>query len=211
VSPHPPGYVELIQRLAELIEQWCGDFHGLPDLQWHEPDGTAFIGPLHGDALKYLAKSPDAMALLMWLDEQTDRKATLIQATIALQSLGHLRGGRPEPETTTRSAGMQHIEAMAYQTGTETRLPPAVCPHCGKGLDAVSGVGGETPSVGDLSVCCYCFGVIQFGEGLVLGALSEDAIDAMGAEYPESIATVREMRDIIRASKMKRPKRGVQA
>jgi hypothetical protein len=94
VSPHPPGYVELIQRLAVLIEQWCCDFHGLPDLQWHEPEGTAFIGPLHGDALKYLAKSPDAMALLMWLDEQTDRKATLIQATIALQSLGHLRGGR---------------------------------------------------------------------------------------------------------------------
>lgn len=206
-TAHPPGYVELIQRLAALIVEWCGAFHGLPDLQWHEPDGTAFIGPLHGDALKYLAKSPDAMTLLTWLDEQTGRKATLIQATIALQSLGHLRGGR-EIETTKRSSGMERIEALAFQTGTETRLPSAICPHCGEGLDAVSGLTDHTPSVGDLSVCCYCCCVLQFGEGLVLGALTEAALDAMAAEYPETIVTVREMQAILRASKMKRPARG---
>lgn len=193
----PPGYIDLVKRLIVLIEQWCGEQPGLPDLQWHDPGDTAFIGALRGDALKWLAKTPDAIRLLEWLDVQTDHKATLIQATVALRHLGHLPGMPPE-DVVRKSAGMQAVEDFAFKRGTDTRLPASPCPHCGKGLDGHSGEKGHAPKVGDVSICVYCFGFNQYGEGLVLERLTEAELDTLPAE---NRAQLLEMRDLLRVAK----------
>ena len=209
----PPGYVALVERLAALVVQWCEAQPTLPDLRWLDPGTTMFIGGLQGEPVKYLADSPDAFRLIEWLDEQTDRKGTLFQVTIALRELGHLPGGTPPDVVGKSSSGMRHFETFAHAKGTDTRHESKPCPHCGKGLDASSGEKDQVPRVGDLSVCCYCGGIMRFGEGLSLAALSEEDLDALAdGEHAEEVATVREMRDLFRASKMRSIKhRGVQA
>ena len=185
----------------------------LPDLKWLDPGDTVFIGSLESKALDLLVDSPDARRLCEWLDVQTDRKATILQMTMALRMLGHLPGG-PEPEQVgAGSAGLQHFEAFAFQTGTDTRhAEKRLCPHCGQGLDADSGLSGHIPSAGDLSVCVYCCGFMTFGESLELLPLGEADLEALEqAGHGDVVATLREMRDLFRASRLGKLKSGVQA
>jgi hypothetical protein len=88
----PPGYVELVKRMARLIPEWIAAEPVPPDLRWHDSrdDETLIVGPLTGDALKWLAASPDAVRLCQWLDAQTGREASLLQARIALELAGQL-------------------------------------------------------------------------------------------------------------------------
>jgi hypothetical protein len=208
VKPIPPGYVALVQRLAELIVDWCGEQPGLPDLRWLDPGKTLFVGALRGKALDFLVDSPDARRLCEWLDEKTNREATVFQMTMALRMLGHLPGGpdleEPEPVRAS-SEGWQIAEAYGRSTGTTTRLPTSErCPHCGDVLDAATGKQGHTPRVGDVGICVSCAGFIEYGEGFKIIGRSDADLDALGAS---TARTLREMRDLLRASKMK-PKRG---
>jgi hypothetical protein len=106
---------------------------------------------------------------------------------------------------------MRRLEAFAFQTGTDTRHETKQpCPHCGKELDASTGEKGHAPGIGDLSICAYCCGFLRYGQALALLPLSDADLDALGPEYAEAVSGLREMRDVIRASKMKL-QRGVQA
>jgi hypothetical protein len=207
VKPIPPGYVALVRRLAELIVDWCGKQPGLPDLRWLDPGDTMFVGPLRGKTLDFLVDSPDARRLCEWLDETTNREATVFQMTMALRVLGHLPGG-PEPEEAPEpesSEGWRLAEAFGRNTGTTTRLATeSRCPHCGAIMDAATGERGHTPRVGDLGVCAECAGFIQYGEAFKPIGLADADLDALGAS---TARTLREMRDLLRASVMK-PKRG---
>ncbi len=62
-----------------------------------------------------------------------------------------------------------------------TRHAPTRCPQCRKILDMATGVSNPEarPTVGSLSVCAYCFSFLQFGEGLILRALTEAEIGAL--------------------------------
>ncbi len=204
----PPGYVELVKRLCQLTLEWCGMQIGLPDLRWLDPGETLFIGNLRGKALDFLVDSPDARRLCAWLDEKTNHEATIFQMTMALRFLGHLPGGPELEQVGTPSAAWQLAEAYGLGTGTTTRLPTAeACPHCGDVMDAATGERGHAPRVGDLGVCAGCAGFIQYDEGFKLIGLVDADLDALGSV---TASTLREMRDITRASKMK-PKHGVQA
>lgn len=88
----PPGYVQLVERLAMLVTYWVEHEPTLPDLRWHDRGTVIYAGDLTGPGLKFLANSPDAYRLCHWVDERTDRKATLFQMDCALRSLGHLPG-----------------------------------------------------------------------------------------------------------------------
>jgi hypothetical protein len=55
-------------------------------LRWHEWGTTVFAGGL--DAAKYLAASPDALELLAFLDEKTEKQGTLLQAKVVLEVMG---------------------------------------------------------------------------------------------------------------------------
>jgi hypothetical protein len=200
----PTGYVALVERLAALIVQWCEEQSTLPDLRWLDPGDTVFIGALQGEPVRYLADSPDAFRLVAWLDEQTNHEGTLLQLTVALRGLGHLPGGTA-PDVVRRSQAMRHIEEFATGTGTSTRHDrPRPCPHCRKNLDGASGPKGSSPGPGDFSICVYCCGVMRFDDDLQLVPVSESDLDALAADGCASeVATLRQMRDMYRASRMK--------
>jgi hypothetical protein len=173
----PPEYVALIKRLMVLIQQWCGEQPALPDLKWLDPGDTVFIGGLAGKALDFLCDSPDARRLCEWLDEQTNRQATVFQMTMALRFLGHLPGG-PDAEL-------------------KKRLIASPCPTCGKSLDGASNPSGAMPSPGDFSVCVYCAGFARYDERLALRACSADELDEL---EPEARAGLETAQDAIRTA-----------
>jgi hypothetical protein len=216
VKPIPPGYVALVRRLAQLTVKWCEREPTLPDLRWLDPGDTLFVGALRGKPLDFLVDSPDARRLCEWLDMKTNGEATVFQMTMALRMLGHLPGGpgllegEEEPEPDKSSEGWQLAEAFGRNTGTTTRLAAeSRCPHCGTIMDAATGKQGHTPRVGDLGVCAECAGFIQYGEGFKPVGLVDADLDALGAS---TARTLREMRDLLRASKMRTKRgRGVQA
>jgi hypothetical protein len=180
----PPGYVALIQRLMTLIVQWCEEQATLPDLRWLDSGNTAFIGPLQGTAVKYIADSPDAFRLVAWLDEQTHHEGTLFQLDVALRQLGHLPSRADSAEiVSTRHDGQRP------------------CPHCGANLDGTTGT--TSPSPGDFSICSYCCGFMRFGDDLVLVPISEADLEALIADgCGEEVATLRKLRDRFRAARM---------
>jgi hypothetical protein len=195
----PPGYVELIKSMARLILEWIEAEPGVPDLRWHDmtDDKTALIGPLTGDPLKYVAGSPDALRLLEWLDTQTNGKATLYQATMALKLAGQLPGG---PETSHESAGYNRFLRIADRVskhGEADRIAGSPCGHCGKDLDSASGDGGHKPNPGDVSVCVYCCGINEFDAELRLVKLTDEQIDALPSE---SASEIREMQALMRSA-----------
>jgi hypothetical protein len=207
----PAGYRAVIEQMIQLIPQWCGEQPGLPDLRWHDnDDGVLVIAALQGDALKYLAKTPDAIRLLQWLDEKTDHKATLLQARVALQMLGHLPGG-PELEVKHQSAAMRAISALANNTTTDTRIGVSPCPTCGKGLDAASSAKGHTPRPGDASVCIYCSTALVFAEDLTLRAMTDDELEALPTEVRNQIQETGDLFRAARTGALKKKRSPVQA
>lgn len=84
----PPEYYAEIENAARLIEAWCA-IQPFAELRWLEWDGqrTFIAAPLDIGA-QYLADSPDARALLEWLDQQTGRRLSLNQAGWAIRKLG---------------------------------------------------------------------------------------------------------------------------
>lgn len=46
--------------------------------------------------------------------------------------------------------------------------PPCRCPNCGRELDAATNFRGAVPRPGDLSLCCYCATLLEFGADLHL-------------------------------------------
>ncbi len=204
----PAGYVELIKTLMRLIVQWCGEQPGLPDLRWLDPGTTRFIGPLQGEAVRYLADSPDAFRLVEWLDVQTDRKGSLVQLTIALRMLGHLPGG-PEPESVLESKAFTELESFAYAKGETTQIVASPCGHCGCLLENASSAAGDSPDPGCFSVCVRCGGINQFDENLRLARVDEAALEALP---PEARSHLLEMGDLLRAARMgAKPSKDVQA
>jgi hypothetical protein len=197
----PPGYVELIKRMARLIPEWIAAEPGLPDLRWHDmvADEKTIIGPLKGDALKYVGGSPDAVRLLEWLDTQTNGEATLYQATWALKLAGQLPGGpeRAAPETVHESAALKAIKAFADQTGTTTRYAAAPCPHCGTTIDAATGVGDAVPEPGNWAVCVACGGIVRYDAELRPVALDAEELAAL---EPEIRSHLEEMQALVRQS-----------
>lgn len=88
----PPGYVALVERIMVLIPQWCEAHSSFPILEFYD-HGKIIVGAaLDASGRRTLAKSPDAFALLEWLEEMTDHKATVFQVAFALRQLGYLVG-----------------------------------------------------------------------------------------------------------------------
>jgi hypothetical protein len=92
------------------------------------------------------------------------------------------------------------IEFAHAKNITDTRIAESPCPHCGKGLDGATGEGDAVPKVGALGVCCYCGGLIQYGAGLVHQGLTEAELRGLTGIREETVSTMLEMRDAIRAA-----------
>lgn len=188
----PPGYLDLIQRLARLILEWKRAEPKRPELLWHdmmegpkEQPKTILIGNLQGESLKYIAGSPDAIRCLEWVDAQTNHEATLYQATWALKLAGELPGGPEEPKARYESWGHQLIRDFARKGPASAQIiPESPCPHCGAPLNAAGGKGDARPEPGNLSLCCMCAGISQYGPepDLALSAFPEEAIAALDEE-----------------------------
>lgn len=179
-----PGYEQQIEQLVALIPQWIALQDDPPALQWHRPGDTAFIGPLHGKALDYLAASPDARRLLEWLDDKTGGVCTLLQASAALGLLG--------------------------KQSPDHRLPPSPCGHCGKVNDAATAVGGDDnrPEPGDVALCAYCYRVNRYTPEMGLEAVADADLDAWIGTG--NARRVREMQATARSAVLRKPgtKRG---
>ena len=78
--------MQLIPKWVEMESQTR-----FPDLQWYDWGTVCFAGSLEEAAIGFLAASPDARRLLLWLDEQTGHQATLLMAKVALEMLGFKR------------------------------------------------------------------------------------------------------------------------
>lgn len=85
-----PEYERDAKRVALAIKQWIAKESEtrLVDLRFHDWGTTAYIGPLCGKCLDYLAASPDARAMLEWVDRETGHQATLLMACAVLELLG---------------------------------------------------------------------------------------------------------------------------
>lgn len=207
----PPGYYELIERMARLAADWVNSQPTTPELRWHASDDktivTGSLGEPHVQA--YLANSPDAFRLLAWLDEQTGREASLYQATWALRRCRALPmpdGSYYGVETRFESAAMKNLRAIADDTKSH-RVAGTACGHCGKVLDHVSRAEGGLPKPGDLSVCFKCFGINQFSEALENVAVTPEAFEALPVELK---AQLEEMVALLRMSRSK-PRAGAVA
>jgi len=66
----PPQYVAAIEHAAGLVRRWVSE-HPAAELRWLRWDqGDVFLAAAIPQGAAYLADSPDAFALLAWLDEQ---------------------------------------------------------------------------------------------------------------------------------------------
>lgn len=200
----PPEYYEQIERAAKLAFEWVHAQPAPPDLRWVEQkdDGVFIAAALDAGAL-YLADSPDAFALLAWLDEQTGRKLSLNQVVWALRRCRAL----PMPDGSYLGVSTSH-ESEAYRAfmavaervrvGDERdRVIASACGHCGKMLDAASSTHGHKPRHGDLSICVYCGGANMFDAALRAMRLTDEQIDTL----PSVVARqLRDMQELIRGA-----------
>jgi hypothetical protein len=184
----PPGYVAVVEKMCALIPEWCRAQATAPDLRWIDSGDTIITGSLRGEALKYLADSPDAYRLLEWLDEQTGHEGTLFQATMALRFLGHLPGG-PERQAVIESFP-KAIEAYAFGNGTTTHMPPQACPRCGKMLDANDGEKDHVPQPGSFTVCVVCAALHQFSDEMRLQPVTPEAFAELPTDFQDEIASI---------------------
>lgn len=83
-----PAYKQLVRDLVLVARRWV-ELHPEARLEWNDLDRTLVDGHLGDDYVKgYIAASPDAFALLAFMDEMTGGRASLLQAYFAL---GHSR------------------------------------------------------------------------------------------------------------------------
>lgn len=59
------------------------------------------------------------------------------------------------------------------------KVPAQSCPGCGVELSAASASHDASPTVGAVTVCIECGAVLEFGEGLLLRALTPEQVDAL--------------------------------
>ncbi|WP_106256183.1 hypothetical protein [Stenomitos frigidus] len=91
---------------------------------------------------------------------------------------------------------------MVAAIGRTIRTPENLCPHCGYKLDACSvPFSLDSPSVGDLSVCIDCAGLLQFGKGLVVQALAQDVILDLMLTDPSTYAQLMQFQAAALAAK----------
>lgn len=151
-----PEYFAGIDRAAELIRQWTAEHPGA-ELRWLEWDsGRTFIAAALDAGAQYLADSPDAFALLEWLDAQF--------------------GPTEKPSINMAGWALRKLRLMPMPDGSLWTQPPGPCGHCGTVLDCVSGPEGSKPSPGDLTVCISCAGVNEFGADMMLFPLTDEHV-----------------------------------
>jgi hypothetical protein len=90
MSKVPEGYARCCRLMERLIPQWIDEQcrERALDLQWHRWGKTVFAGAVGGETAKWLAASPDAVALLDYLEDKTGHQGTLLQAKVVLEMLG---------------------------------------------------------------------------------------------------------------------------
>lgn len=207
----PQGYYDEIEKAAKVIFEWVSSQTPKPDLRWIEQkeDGVFIAADLDLGA-GYLADSPDAFRLLAWLDQKTDRKLSLNQATWALRRCRALPMpdgtyyGTEKRQESEAYRGLLQVLDKAKGEGLESdRIKGAPCPHCGKLLDAASSASGHRPNPGDVSMCIYCAGALQFDDELQTKGLSDEQIEAFD---PASRDHLREMQALLRSAMARKQK-----
>ena len=201
-----PEYYQSIEDAARLISEWYHAQPERPTLRWvQQKNDRVFLAAALDVGAQYLADSPDAFRLLAWLDERTERKLSLNQATWALRRCRAIPmpdGSYYGTETTRVSPAMRTLQAFADGvTGDEhnARIPGSPCGHCGELLDHATGAGGGAKP-GDLSMCIRCLGMNAFDEQLRHVALSAEEFSALPAKLRDQLE---QMRDIMRATQAK--------
>lgn len=68
-------------------------------------------------------------------------------------------------------------------------IPACECPECKNVLDtAASTLPGKTPKPGDITICIYCYNVMEFGDDLQLQTLSKEGRDEfLGTTYAKKV------------------------
>ncbi len=83
-------YDECASQVLSLMKVWiereCQT--RAPDLRFAEWGKTVYAGSLTGASLDVLVRSEDARRMCEWIDEQTNRQATLLMAYVAAEMLG---------------------------------------------------------------------------------------------------------------------------
>lgn len=168
-----PEYFAGIDRATQLIRQWTAE-HPDAELRWLEWDsGRTFIAAALDVGARYLADSPDAFALLEWLDAQFEP--------------------REKPSINMAGWALRRLRLMPMPDGSLWAQPPGPCGHCGAVLDRVSGPEGSKPSPGDLTACISCAGINEFGADMMLLPLSDEQVESR----PEA-AMLRKVQAVIR-------------
>lgn len=73
---------------------------------------------------------------------------------------------------------------MSSRILKEHRVRSFACLHCGKILDAASGVDDDDmpPKPGDVSICFYCGNIAVFGDNLLLRQPTDKEIIALAGD-----------------------------
>ncbi len=193
----PPGYIQLVERLAKLIREWCRAQPTTPELRFHDRGKILYAGSLgNPDAVKFLANSPDAFRLCAWLDEQTGRQATVFQVDCVLREMGAFD---PPGEVKATGAGMATLTAFAKRTSTDTVHAPSPCGWCGTVLNTSAGREGHVPEPGHFCVCVRCAGLHRYGPGLVLERFNDEDLETLD---PDSRSELESTRDLLRAARL---------
>lgn len=84
----PPGYFECAQKMLAAAGNWllCRGFGGitftLPDPKW------MVIAALTPATVELIAETPEARALVSYMDERTNHEGTLFLASVVIRELG---------------------------------------------------------------------------------------------------------------------------
>lgn len=85
---------------------------------------------------------------------------------------------------------------------TATLTPECNCPVCAASLNAASlleATGStDAPEKGDFTICCYCFSILRFDEGLLLRRPSDKELRDLPLELKMPLA---EMLTLVATSK----------
>ena len=77
------------------------------------------------------------------------------------------------------------------------KIPVQGCPNCGHIADRASGLSGESPSEGDVSICLYCGAFLMFTSDLYQRMMDKDDLDRLEKKHPDAWAELMRFRDLI--------------